>query len=590
MPLGDVDLELVDSVDQVNAFMRWLSESREILAFDSETQGLDPEHDKVRLVQFGDMNAGWAIPWEGWGGVAMEVFKKYEGEFVGHNAKFDTRMLEYWGKTRLPRERIHCTRIMAHLLNPTGSTALKPNAARLVDSRAAHASAALDEAMDKQKWTWATVPIDFQLYWIYGALDTVLTAHLYNQFKPKIDAQYKAVYDLEQTVQFILADMESHGCRVDLEYTKNKARELTIFGENVEAWCNETYKVSPGSNQEVCKRLLELGVELPHRTPTGQFKFDEDVINEIIGGEYTAINPATLNEGQTLAYKILMRRKAEKIRNTYLENFLEFVDPSGFAHPRINQLGAVTGRMSMERPALQTLPRGRVVRDCFIPSEGNTLFSADFDAVEMRILAHFAQDQNLIDAINSGDIHLAMAKLVYHDDTITKKDPRRQVTKSVNFARIYGAGLEKQALTAGVTQAEMGAFSNMYNTEFPGVKAYQNRVSATARERKRDEGIAYVKTPIGRLETNGDDRDYALANYLIQGMAGDVFKEALVRLDEAGVAKYAILPVHDEVIFDVPLADADEVKATIVEAMYDSRWTVPLTVGIEGPLSRWGEK
>ena len=590
MALEDVELEFVDSVDKAQDMMRWLGERRNVLAFDTETTGLDPDRDKLRLVQFGDMRRGYAIPWERWGGVALEVFSKYDGDLVGHNAKFDVRFIEFHGGIELPRERIHDTRIMCHILNPAGSTALKPNAARLVDPTAAYASKALDEAMTLQKWTWATVPVDFHLYWCYGALDTVITAHLFDKLMPDVQREYAEVYALEQAVQFVLADMEARGSRIDLAYVKNKSAELERFAATVSDWCEKTYKINPGSNREVADALIKLGITLTQRTNTGAYALDEEVITGIIGGALEDVNVADLNEGQTLAYQVLARRKSEKIKSTYLDAFTEYVDSNGFVHPRMNQLGARTGRMSMERPALQTLPRGRIVRDCFIPRDGHTLLSADFDGVEMRILAHFAQDKNLIDAINSGDIHLATARRVFGDDTIGKKDPRRQIAKSVGFAKIYGAGVDKIALTAGVSTEAAREFLTQYDAMFPGVRNFQNTVGRVVEQRKREVGRAFVKTPIGRLQVSDDDRDYALVNALIQGMAADVFKEALVRLAESPVGDYLLLPVHDEIIADVPAEDVEEMKQIITTTMRDDRWAVPLTVGIDGPLASWGAK
>jgi len=590
MGLEDVNLELVDSVEKASEFMTWLGQRREVLAFDTETGGLDPEKDPLRLVQFGDVGTGWAIPWERWGGVAIEALQKYRGEMVGHNSKFDVRFLERHSGIRLPRENIHDTRLMCHILDPAASTALKPNAARLVDSTAAYASRALDEAMSTQKWTWATVPVDFQLYWCYGAMDTVLTAHMFSKLYPSIKQSYNRLYDLEQAVQWVLTDMETRGSRIDLEYTRNKSTELQAFANGVTTWCGEKYNISPGSNREVTETLLKLGIELTSRTSSGGYALDEDVLTSIIGGNLEDVDFSTLNEGQVLAYQVYARRKSEKIRSTYLDVFLESVDENGFVHPRINQVGARTGRMSMERPALQTLPRGRIVRDCFIPREGHSLISADFDGIEMRCLAHFAQDQNLIDAINSGDIHLATAQRVYGDNTIDKKDTRRQIAKGVGFAKIYGAGPDKIAMTAGISLEDAKQFLNQYDTMFPGVREFQNQVGRTVEMRKQSEGVAYVKTPLGRLQKSDNDRDYALVNALIQGMAADVFKEALVRLDESDAGQYLLLPVHDEIIADVPNEDMIEIQQVISKAMSDDRWAVPLTVGIDGPLSRWGAK
>jgi len=590
MGLEGVDFELVNSIELANDLMRWLGQSRSVLAFDTETGGLDPEKEPLRLVQFGDSQKGWAIPWEQWGGVALEVFDKYEGWFVGHNAKFDVRFIEHHAQRKLPRDRIHDTRLMCHLLDPSASTALKQNAARFIDPKAAYASKVLDNAMSEQKWTWRTVPIEFEAYWAYGALDTVLTSRLFDILHPKIQNEYQDVYELERNVSWILADMEARGALVDMEYARSKSQELRDFSNNVQSWCQNVHAVHPGSNAVVNSRLLELGIELTKKTAGGNFALDEEVLQEIIGGTLEDVDQSKLNDGQNLAYQVYARRKAEKILGTYLTGFEDFIDSNNFVHARINQLGARTGRMSMERPALQTLPRGRVVRDCFIPRPGNVLYSADFDGIEMRLLAHFAQDPALIEAINTGDIHTNTAQRVYGDTTITKKDPRRQIAKNVGFAKIYGAGPEKIAWTAGVSVEEAKKFLDQYDASFPGVKRFQSQVAHVAEQRKRDEGVAYVKTPIGRIEISRENRDYALVNALIQGTAADVFKEALVRLDEAGCGNYMLLPIHDEVIFDIPENEVEEATDLIRRAMADNRWSVPITVGVDGPMRRWGEK
>lgn len=591
--LDGVELELVDSVAHAERFLRWLAERRPVLAIDVETGGLDPETDALRLVQFGDEHRGWAIPWDHWGGVALEAIAQYEGELVGHNVGFDARFLELHSGTRLPRERIHDTMTMAHLLDPTQRKGLKPLAARLVDSRGAYASRMLDEAMTKQRWTWATVPIDFEPYWAYGCLDTVLTAHLHRILRPQVERSYKHVYDLEQACSWVLRDMERRGVRVDIDYTHRKRMELDQFGQQVADWCVQAHGVRPGSNAAVSKRLLELGIPLTKRTKSGALALDEETILEVLGvSELDAVDPTTLDAGQQLAHQVLLRRKAEKIRSTYLDTFLERADAADVVHCRINQLGARTGRMSVDTPALQTLPRGSVVRDCFIPREGSVLLSADYDAIEMRLLAHFAQDEALLTAIadTAVDIHTAMARAMYDDQSLGKKDPRRQVMKNVNFAKLYGAGLEKIALTAGVPVPQAQEFLTMYDSAFPGVRRFQRQVGHTAEERQREEGVAYVKTPVGRFQPADDNRGYSLVNYLIQGTAADVLKETLVRLDEAGASDWMLLPVHDEIIFTVPEAETGDAMELISTVMPDDRWAVPLTVGIDGPLKRWGDK
>ncbi len=595
MPLENVSFELVNSTARASEFMTWLSQRRPVLAFDTETGGLDPEKNQLRLVQFGDEHAGWAIPWHLWGGVAMEAFDRYEGELVGHNAGFDMRFLELHGGRRMKRDRVHDTMIMAAILNPGQPKGLKPLAARLVDRKAANMSKGLDEAMSKQNWTWATVPVEFEMYWVYGALDTVLTAHLHSKLRPQIEAEYHEVYELERATTGVLRDMEARGIAIDLEYTRAKATSLLSFASAVDQWCRTTYGCGPGQNAQVADVLIGLGAQLTEMTGSGsgRFKLDEDVLLTVLGvGDIEDIDtPTDRTEAQELAYQVLKRRKAEKVRTTYLDTFMERVDRFGAVHCRINQLGARTGRMSIETPALQTLPRGPLVRDCFVPRPGKVLLSADYDAVEYRLLAHFAQDQALFGAIMAEvDIHTAMARTLYGDQTIGKKDQRRQVMKNVNFARLYGAGVDKIARTAGVTVMEAKKFLTKYDETFPGVKAFTTTVGNVATQRKHDEGTGYVKTPIGRYQPSEDRKEYSLVNYLIQGTAADVLKEALLRLDAAGLGDAMLLPVHDEIIFEVNQEDVAEATSTIMEVMTDNRWAVPLTVGIDGPLDRWGAK
>ena len=159
MSLNDVTVHLVDSFDSAAALMRWLGERRELdaIGVDTETTGLSPEHDRVRLIQFGDANTGWALARDEWLGLARDVVKKYQGRFVLHNAKYDFSMLAQSCDLELPRSRVDDTRVMAHIVDPTRSTALKTLASRFVDRRAAVLQQQLDEALGARGgWTWET--------------------------------------------------------------------------------------------------------------------------------------------------------------------------------------------------------------------------------------------------------------------------------------------------------------------------------------------------------------------------------------------------------------------------------------------------
>lgn len=197
----------------------------------------------------------------------------------------------------------------------------------------------------------------------------------------------------------------------------------------------------------------------------------------------------------------------------------------------------------------------------------------------------------MIQAILAGDIHTEMAKLAYSDESIDKKDPRRQTMKNTNFCKAYGGGKAKIALTAGISEEEAGAFLEIYDARFPGVSAFQNQVVRTGKARHELDGQAWVKTPLGRLQVaDSRDKAYTLIDYLIQSTAADLLKTCLVDLDNAGYGEYLLLPVHDEVLTEVPTEEADYHREQITKIMTYNDWTVPLTASCEGPFARWGDK
>jgi DNA polymerase-1 len=227
------------------------------------------------------------------------------------------------------------------------------------------------------------------------------------------------------------------------------------------------------------------------------------------------------------------------------------------------------------------------VRKAFIPSDGNKLVSIDYAQVEMRIFAHFAREEEMLHRIRQGtDLHTAVAQVIFNTETPTKAE--RRVTKNANFAKVYGAGAEKFALTAGIPVSEGIAFYEIYDATFPGVKAFQTQVIDTARGRYVNEGRAYVRAPSGRLHLADTDALYKLCNYLIQGTAADVLKKKLVELDMAGFGDDMILPIHDEVLFDFPEYAIEDRTAYASGVMQDlDSFSVPLTVEASDPMDRW---
>lgn len=573
--IEETEIHYVQSIEEVFSFFRWLGQSRSWLSIDCETGGLEHWKQPLRLVQIGDIDEAWVFRADRWLGVIEETIKNYEGRWVGQNLPFDIRFLDAQGGIKFPWSKANDTKIMAHLINPNRSTSLKALGSSLLSPRAKKLQGTLQAAMAAQGWSWDTVPLDFWAYHMYGGFDCILTARIAEKFWPEIESQYKAVYELELEVARICSNMEMKGTTIDLPYCEKMFSETEKYCAALEKWCLYSYGVRPSETQKVAIKLVELGVDLDKTTPTGMWALDKDVLDGL---------------DHPLAKAVLEHRKKTKIASSYFENFLTMHD-NGVLHPSINTLGARTGRMSVQNPALQTLPRGSVVRNAFLPRSSSVWISADFDAIEMRLLAHFCQDPGMIDAINAGDIHTEMAKLVYNDPSLDKKDLRRSTMKNANFAKAYVAGVEKFAWTAGIEYEAAKEFLDMYDERFPGVKEFQKKVDRVAKYRLQTEGSAYVKSPLGRQHTATDkDKIYPLVNYLIQGTAADVFKQSLIDLDNAGFGEFLLLPVHDEACFEVPVDQAKDVVPEIEAVMTQKNWTVPLTVSAEGPFERWGAK
>jgi len=601
--LSSVKLSLVDSAQKASEFVAWLSERRPhgAIAIDTETgelpgnpreHALSPWHGRLRLVQVGDGQQGWAIPWGEWSGVFYEAMDRFDGPIVCHNIAFEARWFDVQSRWGLPWGRAHDTMIMAHIIDPLGSGALKRLAALHVDGRAVALQDTLDTELAKNGWTWGTVPVTFQPYWSYGALDTVLTMRLWEMFYEKCGPgkPYSRAYELEMAARKIVTRMEINGARVDLEYSKKKYDELTAYTATVKEWAKGKYGgVSITSNQQLVRLFEDLGAEITEFTPTGQKSCTKDQLKllKINGNE----------EVSTLADTVLKQRKADKLANTYFSNFLS-ENVGGFVHPSVKTLGARTSRMSIQNPALQTLPKGDdVVRRAFLPKDDDhVIITSDLDQVEFRMFASLSNDPNLITLFNRADAtgsdpFTEIGREIYRDPTMQKSDKRRALIKGTVYGRLYGAGVAKQALTAGVAEPQMREVSDAFDGRYPGMSMFQRQIEDAGMRRVREEGQGYVYTWTGRRLPCDEDRVYTLVNYLIQGGAAEVFKANLVKLDQADLTELLIVPVHDEIVLNAPRKDAEEIKHIVKDCMTTTEgWNVPLTAGIDGPLETWGDK
>jgi DNA polymerase-1 len=371
----------------------------------------------------------------------------------------------------------------------------------------------------------------------------------------------------------VLRDAELAGMGVDLHYLRAACRKLEVDLVALDAAIPGD--LDPNSDKQVIAYLLDLGVPLVHMTEKGNLSTNKAVL--------------TLHEknGWKVCGLIRDYRSKDRMRGSYIEKLLN-LESKGRVHANVHPCGARTGRMSVTDPPLQTLPRGRLVRDAFIPAEGCSMVVADYASMEMRVMASDADETSMLSAFARGDdVHNFVASNVFGEN-FTKK--QRGVAKNAGFAKIYGAGIPKFAETAGIPVSEAEEFLARYDQLFPGVSAWQqdmmNQVQATAPGRKR---TGYIMTPQGRKLPISTDEAYKACNYRIQGGCAEVLKLKIVEMDAAGLGEFFRLPVHDEVLFECPTEIAKEVQHVVEEVMPDrTNFKIPLTIE-SNIVSRWGE-
>lgn len=584
-PLSTAELRLADNIDDIFELKRWMGQRRPTpLGVDTETTGFNPHKGNMRLCQFGDPMTGWAVPWEGWNGACMELLNAYDGEIVMHNMPFDARWLAVHGRWDVPWSRLHDTMAMAHLDNTSRPRGLKSLADRLVDPHASAGEKILQDGMRQQGWTWETVPYDWAPYWVYAAADPVLTTRIFQKLAPEVLENFAQPYDIELAASRFCANMMMHGLLVDVPYVTENIRKLTEYAEAGRQWLASEWGItSPMSGQQISKAWERCGVPILFHTTGGGPSFDKHALEFYVGNF-----PQLGALGSTLRNV----RRAEKIVGTYLSNFLEMRDSADMLHYSLWVTGARTSRMSSSDPNMQNLTRDdKVVRGSFIPHPGMALLSIDADQIEARLAAHFSADPGLIAAFDQADrdgtdFFSIVASEIFRTE-IAKSDPRRQRTKNTIYGKIYGAGLDKMALTAGVPVDQMRPVFEGLRARYPGLDRMMGLVTAYGRTHLRH-GMPSVVTPTGRTLTCTPGKEYVLTNYLIQGHAGEVLKLGAARLEAAGFGPYMALPVHDEIIFEVPEDQADDLLHQAEEILCDREsYRVPITWSGKVMKERW---
>ena len=594
---ANLELNFVDSIDKAMAMKRWLGERRprNMIGFDTETNGLDlyAPHAKLRMVQLGDAEHGWAVPWERWGGVAIECLEAWEGEITAHNLSFDAKAMKVLAGYDMPWDRCHDTLIMANIDSPGSPAGLKALTDKYIDPRASQGDKLLKDAFKNNNWGWHNIPVDFEAYWLYSALDPVLAVELNNHYR-HIPENFSKVYDLEMTVRRICTSLEHVGMRIDLDYVQEKHVEIAEKVAECKQWALDNWNLNIASTPQLATFFANtLDAEFSKFTATGKPSVNKEQLDLFQKSEDPLVKQA--------ADFVLMVRKYEKLNSSYFENFIK-MNEDGILHPSIRTMGARTGRMSVTDPALQTLPSGdQLIRGAFISrNEGETLVSCDYSQMELRLLAHYSEDPALIEAFRkadeeNGDFFNEAGKGIYRDEEFDRHNPKYKkpgkAIKTLFYGLIYGASVSKLSQQAQIPLNEMQEAYDGLVMSFPGIKTFMADTIATGEMRLKEEGVGYARLDSGRILPADPYKMYTLTNYMLQGTGAELTKTALARLDSAGLTPHILMCIHDEIIFSIPDEKLDENMPIIEECMsfVSGEFRVPLPAEPERLGLRWGD-
>jgi DNA polymerase-1 len=606
---GDrVTINVPETWEDLEEFREWWVHSKEDLALDTETTGLDvfSSGHRLRTVQVGDRHTAWVIHWERGGRfveAVVEFFRRWRRKLIIHNAPYDWMVLGRHAGLRLEwmAQRTRDTQVMAKLVDPRQpqeggiGAALKTLSAFFVDPTAPDTQGDLTAVFRELKLTkatgWAGIPLDHPTYNLYAGLDVILTSRLHPILERELDrvGVRTVLVDYEHELLHICAEMTRKGMVLDREYAETLSDQLTEIEDRYSEVARRYGVESVNSGRQIAEALLGMGEDLilpgntgPEFTPGGQYKVDKNVLFFLADLDVKDGSRANIRRPNPLAEAIIRAKRSGKWRKTYADTFLETVDDEGRCHPVINTLQARTGRMSVQRPALQTLPSSdQMIRRALLAEEGGVMISTDFAAIEMRVLAALADVKAMKAAILAGeDLHEYTARLVF-GDAFTPK--HRKLCKGVGFGKVYGGGAATIARQTGAPMDDVQRAIRAYDRVYPEIK----RASARWQREAFANGMVTVSAT-GRVLPLDRDRTYAVVNYQCQSAARDCLGQALIDMKERGLMEYLRLPIHDEVLASAPKEDAADVARAIEECMTFDLFGVPVSAEAEIGKRSWG--
>jgi len=438
--------------------------------------------------------------------------------------------------------------------------------------------------------------VDLKIATDYAAEDADITLRLHLELWPQIQANPGLLYvyeKIEMPAMRVLGIMERNGIRIDSALLAKQGQEvgkrlLALEGE-IHQLAGQPFNIqSPKQIAEIL--FVQLELPIVKKTPSGAPSTDEEVLQK-------------LAEDYPLPARILDYRSLAKLMSTYIEKLPRMADPkTGRVHTNFSQATAVTGRLASSDPNLQNIPvrteEGRRIREAFIPADGCKLLSADYSQIELRIMAHIAEDENLLAAFAAGkDVHQATAAEIFGVPLEAVTSEQRRYAKVINFGLIYGMSAFGLAGNLGIERAAAQNYIARYFDRYPRVAQYMERTRGEAREH------GYVETVFGRRlwlpeikGSNGPRRqgaERAAINAPMQGTAADLIKLAMIAVEEwlekEQLKTRMLLQVHDELVFDVPLDEVALLQEKLPGLMCSvAELKVPLLVSI-GIGDNWEE-
>lgn len=514
--------------------------------------------------------------------VATPFFTDSGFEKIGHDVKKNVKLLRsYIGKIpEIPFD----TAIAAYILNPTGSSYEYDDLARTFLNQVLPSA---EEVLGKGRSKKAFHELSQEERKNFAVSQAKVTFEAKKIMAEQLEenGQHQLFYEIEMPLIYVLADMEEYGVKVDkkalLEYQKNLEESIDIITKEIFALSGEEFNLN--SPKQLGVILFEkLGLKGGKKTKTG-YSTAADVLEK-------------LKYEHPMVEKILYYRQLAKLKSTYADGLLAVMDEkTEKIYSTFNQTITATGRISSTEPNLQNIPvrleLGRVLRKVFIPESKDFCFlDADYSQIELRVLAHIAEDETLINAFcNNQDIHRLTASQVFHVPFDEVTPLQRSNAKAVNFGIVYGIGSFSLSQDLGISRKEAEQYIAAYFAKYPNIKKYLDETIVQATEKGYASTLWNRRRAMPELQSNNFIQrsfgERVAMNMPIQGSAADIIKIAMVRvhkaLKEGGYRSRLILQVHDELLIETYLEEKEAVAKILKENMEQAaKLSVPLDVDV----------